>query len=198
MNIGSRYAQVLGREPTVSELRRLERIRNAFHLRDDDALWAVFMSLEVYLEQFERNVKSSQYVVRKEVRTELRSWRARLGSAASDERLALLLGVFFAYSSLLGGLGIIIGSELSRSGRLIVEAPPDSKFSVLTTALNRVLGAPTSWTVAFALAVPFLYGLFSTVQRSTDRSLSWRARIKSSLAAALLCSAALIWILLTL
>jgi hypothetical protein len=52
-DLAQRYAQVLGRKPLESELARLHRARDAFGLRDDDAMLVWMMSAEHYLTSFE-------------------------------------------------------------------------------------------------------------------------------------------------
>ena len=46
------YEKLTGRKPTAEQLRRLDRIRVALQLREDDALWSVILALEDYFRLF--------------------------------------------------------------------------------------------------------------------------------------------------
>ena len=50
----SAFQQVVGRLPNGAERARFDAIRNALRLRDDDAVWTLFVALEYYLNLYER------------------------------------------------------------------------------------------------------------------------------------------------
>ncbi len=50
----SAFQQVVGRLPNGAERARFDAIRDALRLRDDDAVWTLFVALEYYLNLYER------------------------------------------------------------------------------------------------------------------------------------------------
>lgn len=184
MNLDTAFTKALGRMPTSEERDRLRRLRDAFEIRDNDALWALVGVHEFY------NVLLRQYpdkcfeAVSKAMRGRLPSPPAGPRGPDDVARRELywltLVGLVIAYSALLGSLAMAVGNSLPSGQQPCWVA----KTAAGSVAAN-LLGAPSGWIVLLVLLVPALYAAAWGWARGRDAGKTWRERSKgwSTLAA---------------
>ena len=95
----SSFAELLGRQPTEAEQKRLYQVKNALNIHNNDALWLILMALESYntlYEQYpariardvERLVNRQQAVLKSMALTETKKAHADLSAAVVEADLA--------------------------------------------------------------------------------------------------------------
>jgi hypothetical protein len=156
------FSQLLGRKPTREERERLQRIKSALKLSDNDALWSVLVALEYYdslYREYPRNIAD-------EVRSCINAARTLQGEGGGQESStrtsrgslsATTLGpswwlpAFLAHQVLFGSVCMTAGFTIGTSGHAVwSDRPAHGAAKVLTS----LLGAPSGW-MMFALLLPF-------------------------------------------
>ena len=153
MSIESGFAKALGRQPTPLERERLHRLRDAFDIRDNDALWIIVMVLEYYDDRYRQYPEQITRVIENSTA----GWRSRTSSGDADRelRLVTVVGLGTACSVLFGAGCMALGASIQGRGTIPCWSPKGSGFAQTLAAV--VLSAPAGWIVPLVLAVPAFY-----------------------------------------
>ncbi len=194
MDIENAFAKALGRAPSSRERERLLRMRDAFGLSDNDALWVVAMLFESYDAAF------LQYPAKcaEAFRREMRDWLASAEGSASKltppgregahspalnaARQQLTDSQRQLQWLTLGGLGavclLVFGAVCMALGaRLSGGYPCWTPRTVQQSIAANLLLAPMGWLSLLAVFVPCAYGAAWGWRRGCDRSKGSRERV---------------------
>ena len=154
MNLEDTFAKVMGRPTSDAERQRLHRIRDALGVQDNDALWAIVMTLELYDALNGRYAAAAASEAAK-VRAMLAKQGARTGTelakpgSSAEMRWRAAAG---AGQVAFGAICLSAGAMLGGGARPFWAATGGGA-SWPRTVLGLVLGAPAGW-MAFALLLP--------------------------------------------
>lgn len=200
MSLDARFAKALGREPTRAERERLERLKSAFDVDDNDALWTIVVALEYYDARYRSYPSEVARLVRKGFR-ELGSSpplpaSVRAGSEAGGEvRRVSLAALALAFCVLLGAVCLTAGVSLSSGGPppWTLDAGESSRFAIV---VNAVLNAPAGWIAVLTLVVPGAHAADWGVKRIRSELSDSRSRLVGWLALCALFAAVAGWLAL--
>lgn len=171
----SSFAELLGRQPTEAEEKRLYQVKNALGIHNNDAIWLILMALESYntlYEQYparitrdiERMVSKQQTVLKSMAITETKRAHAEISSAvieasktiaASQTQATLMLSLgwsIFAFT-LFGALCVFVGYVLG-SGKVPYWATSSEEHaSLLSLIVGTLARTPAGWIVAGGAAL---------------------------------------------
>ena len=159
MDPHARLRVVLGRDLGPEETARIERLRKLFELRDNDALWTVFVMFEHY------NLLS-------------RDWRAAPVSGLR-KAVASLATVGLAAALLLAGLCLCVGAALQTSTDPVWAASVPGAAAALPTVVRSLLGAPVGWLVPLLFVLPAYRAAKASALRLIDQSASRAQRARA-------------------
>lgn len=171
----SSFAELLGRQPTEAEQKRLYQVKNALNIHNNDALWLILMALESYntlYEQYpariardvERLVNRQQAVLKSMALTETKKAHADLSAAVveaskaittSQAHATLMLSVGWAVFAvtLFGVLCVFVGYILG-SGQVPFWAAPVQEHANLASFIAASLvRTPAGWLIAGGAAL---------------------------------------------
>lgn len=144
-----------GRDPTRLELERIQRLRDAFGIGDNDAFLTIAAVLEFYDGLYRRYPDRCAEAAQRAIRQCLHSPAigSKLTHSNADPELhrVMLACVATAFSVLLCAVSMVVGARgapfwaVERSG------------SMVSTAAATILGAPAGWVVLIVLVVPAGY-----------------------------------------
>jgi hypothetical protein len=195
MNLESAFAKALGRAPTRDEAERLRRLRDAFGIRDNDALWIIVLVLERYDALYRTYPDETVRAVEKTLRT----WRnqpleSALPGPTRELCLVTLVGFLVAFSVLLGAASMALGAMLQSRGTLPCWAFEGT--SIQGHIISVVLGAPAGWIVFLVLIVPALYAGGWGWGRAKDAKRTLRERMLGAAGVAALLGVIVGWLML--
>lgn len=177
----SSFAELLGRQPTEAEQKRLYQVKNALNIHNNDAIWLILMALESYntlYEQYpariardvDQMVKKQQTVLKSMAIAETKKAHAGLSSAVietcktvadnqaratlNQTRATLMLSLgwsIFAFT-LFGALCVFVGFVLG-SGKVPYWANTEEQASLLSLIVGTLARTPAGWIVAGGAAL---------------------------------------------
>lgn len=212
MKFETAFYRAWGRAPTKAEIANVERVCDAFEVRDNDALKAIAGLLEYY--------HSHLRVYPGQCTTAVQQWLGSADGAAalrralsatsspssqrrsaetetshvrtvSDARWVPLAALATASSALSGALGMLAGSALS--GRQPCWVPRGTVDRVIAS----VLGAPMGWVFLLPLLVPAYFGAVWGWRRGVSTTCSLSERWIGGATAAAIAVGVLVWVALT-
>lgn len=172
MNIESALAKALERVPTLEEKQRLLRLRDAFDIRDNDALWALVGVQEYYNALQRQHPERSAAAVRQALKEGLSQLAGPLPSPGPGARPAPRSGegkelygcIVAASHSLTAALGMLVGAQLTGGHPCWVERTAASSIAV------NLLAAPLGWLVSLLLLVPAAHAAAWGWRRGREKS----------------------------
>jgi len=218
VNLEETFAKVVGRPPSDAERQRLQRIRDALDVRDDDALWGILMALELYDSLYRRYPEQLASETAKAIEGARQAFAAAAAAEASrmHARLAKQVArtsrelaskrawhsVGTPWVAAVGAALVVFGAICVSAGATLGQGarPFWAEHAVRAPGwrdvLGLVLGAPAGW-MAFVLLLPAAAsGAWSGVQLARDegRWVGW-AMVAASVLGALGCVAVLLEVL---
>ncbi len=175
MSVEEVFAKVLGRTPSEEERARLERLREALGIRDNDALWSVVLALEHYdaffrkypgelAAQTGRCIEQARVAFAAAAAREAAQVQRRLSEQVAETSVAIArqladqpVGIHRITTALaavvaFGALCVCAGYTLATPERPFW-VNRDVSRSPSQRALAAVLGVPAGWMI-FALLAP--------------------------------------------
>jgi len=187
------FAEVVGRPMSDTERQRLERIRDALKVQDNDALWAIVIALEFYDSLYRRYPEE----LAAETSKAIAGARQAFASAATAEaaRVSAVLskevartsvdlarkmaerGVAMPWVAAAGAALVLFGALCVSAGAVLAGSARPYWASRAGGMMGLVLGAPAGW-MAFAGLLPAAgYAGWSGWQRARgegdDRWVGW-------------------------
>lgn len=212
MNIETALAKALGRMPTAEERERLLRLREAFDIRDNDALWALVGVNEFYNSLLRQYPDKCAVAARQAMRecwasgtvsrppngqstlpapAPARGSQSPMSAESLREQYWVIFGCMAMAACLVSsGLALFVGPTLAGNYPCWV---PRSTASSIAVSL---LGAPLGWLVVVVSLVPSGYALCWGWRRGRDAALPRRSRAAGWSALAAISCIAVVWLVL--
>jgi hypothetical protein len=195
MTLQAALRKAWGREPTRAEVDRIERVRDAFDVGENDAFITIAAVLEFYDALYRRYPDQCANATRKAIRESLCSPRLfpkaldHSGSEHEAQRVTLAcLGA--AFSVLIAALGMAVGARGAPLWTVGHSGSP------VAAAIASVLGAPAGWVILVVLLVPAGYAAIQGYTRARQVGSGWQERARGAALVAAVALAVIGWLAL--